>query len=360
MLSKEKMRVTEYICDAIGLHARILVDERQQAIRLHLAPWSQKNTTPTLGELWRGQVVSKDPGGQGCIVDVGLVTPVYLQTKKETPTTGSYVDVKIKSERRWDKKAVAVLDTAGSKQGTPSKKSKLAAPASDPFLSGVEIIDSIENSEASVLVFEAIELALLSNFSLIGGGSIHIEITKALTAIDIDAGNRINKGNRSNFAFSINKLAIDQICTLLSLKSSGGLFVIDFLKMQSKQHIRDIQTELQNRLKQILGRKNHIGNMSQFGLIEASIAHTFSPVEFTIESIGDIEWTAINMFRDVESEAKWNNGRFLLCKVSTELNQWLKSPSFSWKSSLINRIGHRVEFIVDNNLSSLKYTIGVK
>jgi|GEM_PF-5859605 len=360
MSSVEILDVTEYVCDVVGLRARVLHNKNDQAVRLHLCPWSRKGIVPQLGQIWRGKIKSKDPGGQGCLVNIGLEHPVYLQTNKNSPPEGAFVDIKIKSEQRWDKSAIAVLETAGSNLGEQSKIGLLANSDVDPLYYGVNVLKSSNCSEASSFVFEAIDQALSSSFTLLGGGSIHIDKTKALIAIDVDAGRRINKGSRSNFAFSANTEALNQICSAISLKSLGGLVVIDFLKMSAKNHNIDVQKKFQTQLNHILGRKSQVGNISQFGLLEASVAHKFSPIEFVIDSLGKIEWSVINMFKLIESEAKMNSGRFFVCRVSQDIHSWLATPTFDWKTSLIDRVGNRVEFEIDNDLSKTEYTIGMR
>jgi len=61
-----------------------------------------------------------------------------------------------------------------------------------------------------------------------GGGSIIIENTAALTAIDVNTG--ADKRGR----LAVNIEAAEEISRQIRLRNLGGMIVIDFLKMRSK------------------------------------------------------------------------------------------------------------------------------
>ena len=67
----------------------------------------------------------------------------------------------------------------------------------------------------------AVDEAAETELSIAGGGSIAIERTRALTAIDIDKGG-------ANSGFDVSVAACDLIASQLRLRGLGGLFVIDF------------------------------------------------------------------------------------------------------------------------------------
>lgn len=72
-----------------------------------------------------------------------------------------------------------------------------------------------------------------------GGGSIIIEHTSALTAVDVNRG----ADNRSNL--SINLEAAAEIARNLRVRNLGGIVIADFLKMKSKQDEKALLAELE-------------------------------------------------------------------------------------------------------------------
>ncbi|MFP3345477.1 ribonuclease E/G, partial [Halomonas sp. SIMBA_159] len=77
------------------------------------------------------------------------------------------------------------------------------------------------------------------------GGSIVIDSTEALTAIDINSSKATKGGDIEETAFNTNLEAADEIARQLRLRDLGGLIVIDFIDMTPVRH----QREVENRLK---------------------------------------------------------------------------------------------------------------
>lgn len=358
MADTTKLAVTEYLADNVGLTSRVLVDDDGRFIRLHLDPWSTRNKRAELGQLWRGRVVSKVAGGGGCLVDIGLSDPTFLQTKKHTPPIGSLVTLKIKSEARFEKSAVSVLDNTKISAKDAIEIGRLKSNQPDTFLNGVEVIETIEGRDAFLLCEEARELALATSFSLQGGGKVHIEPTRALVAIDVDAGARISKGDRSNFAFQTNCIAIKKIASQISLSSLAGLVAIDFLKMGSHDLDAKMQNILEDELAKMLGRRSQIAKMSPFGVMEASIAHTYSPISFVWNELGHMQHASLSFLRDLELEARLNRGHVFKAKVSRHIESWLNETTIDWKIALEDRIGRRFNIIGDDSLADDDYKIG--
>ncbi len=359
MVRSEKLKVTEYVSDCIGLRIRVLADSQGRLLRLHLDPWSTRNKRLELGQIWRGRVLNKEPGARGCLVDIGLKQPTFLQINKTAPPNGALVDVKIKSEARFEKSAVSVLDNrANNIKLQSSDIGFLAQPTEDPFYTSVDVLETVEGNEAADIALEAIDAALETKFNLSGGGCIYVEPTRAIIAVDVDAGNRINKGNRSKFAMEINLLAAEAIANKLSLSCLAGLVVIDFLKMTSKEHAIEIQSAFEQALSKYLGRKSQIARFSQFGILEANIAHTFSPISHIVASLQKGEWDALRFLRELEHQAIASRGAFFLCDVSKPIYEWLQATTINWSERMVDRIGKRFEIVESATLKNSDFNIG--
>lgn len=127
--------------------------------------------------------------------------------------------------------------------------------------------------ESRVPVFHAygiedqIESIHARKVPLKSGGSIVIDQTEALVAIDVNSGRLRNVGDEEETAYQTNIEAAQQIARQLRLRDLGGLVVCDFIDMRFDRHKRAVERELRNDLKKHKERAR-ILRMSQFGLIE--------------------------------------------------------------------------------------------
>jgi ribonuclease E len=105
--------------------------------------------------------------------------------------------------------------------------------------------------------------------SLRSGGSIVIDGTEALTAIDVNSGGSIRGGNQEETAFRTNTEAANEIARQLRLRDLGGLIVIDFIDMRQPTHNREVEQTLRQAMKPDKARHD-IGHISRLGLLEVS------------------------------------------------------------------------------------------
>jgi ribonuclease E len=114
-----------------------------------------------------------------------------------------------------------------------------------------------------------IENAYERTVRLPSGGSIVIDGTEALTAIDINSSRATKGGDIEETAFNTNCEAAVEIARQLRIRDAGGLIVIDFIDMDSPRHQREVEEKLKNALKLDRARVQ-IGRISRFGLLEMS------------------------------------------------------------------------------------------
>jgi ribonuclease E len=97
------------------------------------------------------------------------------------------------------------------------------------------------------------------------GGSLVIDQTEALVAIDVNSGKmRSNKG-QENTAYETNKEAATEIGRQLKLRNLGGIVVIDFIDMTSGAHKTAVERALRESMRNDKARRQ-IGKISAFGL----------------------------------------------------------------------------------------------
>nr|HPG95195.1 Rne/Rng family ribonuclease [Dokdonella sp.] len=114
-----------------------------------------------------------------------------------------------------------------------------------------------------------IENAFERTVRLPAGGSIVIDQTEALTAIDINSSKATKGSDIEETAFNTNLEAASEIARQLRIRDAGGLIVIDFIDMDSPRHQREVEDRLKDAMKVDRARVQ-IGRISRFGLLELS------------------------------------------------------------------------------------------
>lgn len=114
-----------------------------------------------------------------------------------------------------------------------------------------------------------IEAAYQREVRLPSGGSIVIDHSEALVAIDINSARATRGGNIEETALQTNLEAADEIAKQLRIRDIGGLVVIDFIDMTPVRNQREVENRLRNALRQDRARIQ-IGRISRFGLLEMS------------------------------------------------------------------------------------------
>jgi ribonuclease E len=158
-----------------------------------------------------------------------------------------------------------------------------------------------------------IETAYEREVHLPSGGSIVIDVTEALVAIDINSARATKGGDIEETALQTNLEAADEIARQLRLRDIGGLIVIDFIDMHPARNQRAVEERMQNALNMDRARVQ-VGRISRFGLLEMSrqrlrpsLGETTSKVCPRCSGHGSIRSTksiALSILRLVEEEAQ--------------------------------------------------------
>ena len=107
------------------------------------------------------------------------------------------------------------------------------------------------------------------NVKLKSGGSIVINTTEALVAVDVNSGKNTSERNIENTALKTNLEASVEIARQLRLRDLGGLIVIDFIDMDDYRNNFKVEKSLKTALVRDRARVQ-IGRISMFGLMELS------------------------------------------------------------------------------------------
>jgi ribonuclease E len=106
-----------------------------------------------------------------------------------------------------------------------------------------------------------------SHVDLKSGGSIVIEQTEALVAIDVNSGKYRKQENAERTALKINTEAAGEIVRQLKLRDMGGLIICDFIDMRDSKNKRAVEKTFRDALRKDRAR-SRVLRMSAFGLIE--------------------------------------------------------------------------------------------
>ena len=99
------------------------------------------------------------------------------------------------------------------------------------------------------------------------GGSIVIDQTEALVAIDVNSGSFRIDDSAEETAYRVNIAAAKEIARQLRLRDLGGVIVNDFIDMRREKHRRNLERALRDSMKRDRARTK-ILRTSPFGLIE--------------------------------------------------------------------------------------------
>ena len=102
--------------------------------------------------------------------------------------------------------------------------------------------------------------------SLPSGGSLVIDRTEALVAIDVNSGRTREEEGLEETARRTNLDAAPEIASQLRLRDLGGVVVIDFIDMLDKNHVREVERTLKQALKADRA-KVRMGRIGPFGTL---------------------------------------------------------------------------------------------
>ena len=138
---------------------------------------------------------------------------------------------------------------------------------------------SIEFYEVDEPIFDAygieveISRALGRKVWLKSGGYIVIEETEALTAVDVNTGKYVGKGNPEDTILKTNLEAVKEIAYQLRLRNIGGIIIIDFIDMEKEGGRERVFQSLNEALKKDRAKTN-ILRISELGLVEMTRKRT--------------------------------------------------------------------------------------
>jgi ribonuclease G len=231
----------------------------------------------------------------------------------------------------------------------------------------VELYEGIDPIFDTYAIEMEIARALEKKIWLKSGGHIVIELTEALTAIDVNTGSYVGKRNLEETILKTNLEAVKEIAYQLRLRNIGGLIVIDFIDMEKRANRDRVFQALKESLNKDKA-KTHILRMSELGLIEMTRKRTRENLNrllcepcFYCEGRGTLKskrTICFDIFRDLEREATTSfGGDSIYIEVHPEIDSILKEEEQESIITLEKRLDRRIIILAKPEFHLEQYEI---
>ena len=186
------------------------------------------------------------------------------------------------------------------------------------------------------------------NLPLKSGGSLVIDQTEALVAIDVNSGTSKKDYNIEDTALRTNLEASVEIARQLKLRDMAGLIVIDFIDMEKFSNRRTIEKKLKESLKSDRSRIQ-VGRISSFGLLEMSRQRIRSSIQENTYiacphcdgkgSLRSTESIALEILREISETANDKRAKTVQAEVSLEILNFIVNNKRDELSKLEKELG---------------------
>ncbi len=241
------------------------------------------------------------------------------------------------------------------------KVKKITKNLAPTFVKKVKQYKSDENSLfASNNIETQINDLFSLNVKLKSGGSIVINTTEALVAVDVNSGKNTSERNIENTALKTNLEAAVEIARQLRLRDLGGLVVIDFIDMDDYRNNFKVEKSLKTALVRDRARVQ-IGRISMFGLMELSrqrlrsslIDKSFERCNFCKGSGLILNSSSIidQILKVIKEKISANKNSTINVKCNSGLAENLFNNKKSEINSLENKFESKINFYFDSQYS---------
>lgn len=214
--------------------------------------------------------------------------------------------------------------------------------------SGTQPIFNLYNIE------KQIEQIYQPKVPLPSGGSIVINPTEALVAIDVNSGRTSKDKNFEESIFLANTEAAEELARQLRLRDLGGLIVVDFIDMRDSRHTREVEKTVKNSMKKDKAKVD-FSRISKFGLMQISRQKMAAPIQMGSYNIcphcqgrgvvRSVETLALAYLRHIQTGLAQKNVIKVQCRLPMEVAQYLLNKKRQDLADLETRYG--IEIVVE-------------
>lgn len=222
-----------------------------------------------------------------------------------------------------------------------------------------QIVDRLELHTGLDSVFAAhdveaeIERAMSSRIGLPSGGSVVIESTEALTAIDVNSGSFIAGAGPEDTALRTNLEAAEEIARQLRLRNIAGLIVVDFIHMDEGENWTEILDGLESRFGTDRTLSRVVG-LTAAGLVEItrrrrreSLVQTMTEICYGCGGSGrvaSVSSVSLDLMRALRREAGVAPPGPLTVCASAEVVDALENGAAEDVDELMSVVGRQITF----------------
>lgn len=206
-----------------------------------------------------------------------------------------------------------------------------------------------------------IETAYSRTVELPSGGSVVIDHTEALVAVDVNSARATRGADIEETAVRTNQEAADEVARQLRLRDLGGLIVIDFIDMEDTKNQRAVENRLRDALHFDRARVQ-MGKISRFGLMELSRqrlrpalnegSHITCPRCNGTGVIRDAESSALQVLRLLQEEAMKENTAAVHAQVPVDVATFLLNEKRSDITKIETRLKVNLILIPNRHLET--------
>lgn len=218
----------------------------------------------------------------------------------------------------------------------------------------------------SVGIEDQVERVFNRKVNLKSGGSLVIDQTEALVAIDVNSGKYRDEDDLEETAYRTNLEAVEEVARQLRLRDLGGVIINDFIDMQEDSHKREVERALREALSDHRSRMK-IAKISPFGMIEMTrqrvrpSLHRSNAVPCphckgsgfvkTVDSVG------LKILREITEIVFRNKARRVRVRVNVRVADFLRRNKGEKVKKIEEEYGKPILIVGDHELGTEDYEI---
>ena len=195
---------------------------------------------------------------------------------------------------------------------------------------------------------------------LIRGGSLVIDQTEALVAIDVNSGSFRKYSNAETNVLNLNLQAAEEIGRQLRLRDMGGVIIIDFVDMRDDKNRRTLERTLRDILKKDRA-KSKVLRISSFGIVEMTRQRLRPSFKQSVYSlcphcdgkglIMSQESVALRVMRDLLAASAKEDVASIDVAVTPSVAHHLSNPQRQTITELEQRTGKTIIITADSEMA---------
>ena len=329
--------------DSVGETRAVALDENGLPVALWLDRWSDGTTRPRTGDIRQARIRKFAPAQGGAFAQLAdSAGEAFVRLPPGLGITeGQAIHLRIEAEARDDKlpRAAVVMDAVPHQAGFDDWIRRL------PGGEGAKVAPVPPGTAEIEAAFED---ALSVQVQIPGGGRMRIERAAALVAADIDTAGRTSRDSAASRALQVNTAAAGELARQCSLRSLGGIVVLDCIAPLNRDSGRKVRDAFLTAWRRISHRAAKAEPPSVFGLMETSLAWGETPLaERLLDTSGapSSETLCLSGIRTLQRTLSQNTMDRLTLRLPAAAHAWMMACGLDLAGALAERHGNRFDTV---------------